>query len=54
VEGSVVPNNRTVTLAGILVKLIASQLGKEFTAYNAKFRYYAQKNLFLQQNKMFK
>ena len=52
-EGSVVPNNRTVTLAGILVKLIASQLAKEFAACNAKFRCYAQKNLFLQPNKMF-
>lgn len=36
-------NNRTVTLAGILVKLIASQLAKKFTAYNAKFRFFAQK-----------
>ena len=54
VEGSVVPNNRTVTLAGMLVKLIASQLAKEFTVYNTKFRYYAQKNLFLRPNKMFK
>jgi hypothetical protein len=53
-EGSVVPNNRKVTLAGIFVKLIASQLAKEFTASNAKFRYYAQKNRFLQPNKMFK